>query len=103
MTLNVQGLMGPDGSYRTTSDYNYKNISTASTFVVKSSPGVLHAVTINTALGSCTMYDNGATATGNVIGTFTASATGNLIYDVNFATGLTVVTTSAPNLTISYK
>lgn len=88
----------------------YNNITTATTTVVKSGAGVLHKLIINTAIASATitLYDNTA-ASGTKIGTITLPAviTGlsliDLIYDLSFATGLTVVTSGLTDLTVIYR
>lgn len=85
--------------------FNYRNITTATTTVVSSVPGVLHSVTINTtAAGTITLYDNTA-ASGTKIATIAASiASGtNVTFDVSFTTGLTVVTAAASDITVSFK
>ena len=90
--------------------YTPLNITTATTTTVKSGAGVLKSITINKgiATGVITIYDNTA-ASGTKIGTITFGAalvsdppvTG--IYDAAFATGLTVVTSAATDITVSYK
>jgi len=84
--------------------YNHKNISSATTTVVKSGAGLLHCITINTtAAGTITVYDN-TSAAGTKIATIAASPVigSNFIFDVAFTTGLTVVTAAASDLTVSY-
>lgn len=88
--------------------YKYLNITLAAptTTVVKSGGGILHTVCVNTpaATGTITIYDNTA-ASGTKIGTITVFASTNpcFTYDVNFATGLTIVTATAANdITVSY-
>lgn len=91
--------------------YKYQNITLAAptTTTVKSGNGTLHAITINkaTATAVITIYD-GTAATGVLIGTITLPATllrtqDTLIYDIGFATSLTIVTsTAACDLTISF-
>ncbi len=88
--------------------YNYKNITLAAptTTVVKSSGGILHSICINTpaATETLTLYDNTA-ASGTKIGTITIYASTNpcFIYDINFATGLTIVSaTAAGDITVAY-
>jgi hypothetical protein len=88
----------------------YKNITTATTTAVKSGVGFLHALTINTYVASATItiYDNTA-ASGTKIGTITlpstitADAPVTLTFDVGFATGLTIVTSGATDVTVSYR
>lgn len=91
--------------------YNaYKNITTATTTVVKGTNGLLHSITVNTEVGSATItiYDNTA-ASGTKIATITlpSTITGvdpfTLVLDTGFTTGLTVVTSGATDITVSYK
>ena len=88
------------------SAYRYINITSQTTTTVKSGSGILHTVCVNTpaATETITIYDNTA-ASGTKIGTITVYASTNpcLTYDVNFATGLTLVTaTASSDLTVSY-
>lgn len=88
---------------------SFKNITTttngsATLSLVKSGAGFLHAIIVNTtANGAITIYDNTAQS-GTKIGTLKASvAEGTYQYDVKFSNGLTVVTATNPNITISYR
>jgi hypothetical protein len=85
--------------------YSYRHISGNATTTVKTGPGILHALTINSA-GSdwaITVYD-GPAGTGTVLATITPVTGSTLTYDVAFATGCTVVTsgTKAGDVTVSY-
>lgn len=85
--------------------YNYNNISTGTTTLVKTGTGVLHAITINTtAAAIITIYDS-LLGSGTKIGTIAASpAIGSTFrFDVAFATGLTIVTAGASDITVSYR
>jgi hypothetical protein len=87
--------------------FSYQNITTDTTSTIKSSPGYLHAVCVNTptATGTITLYDNTA-ASGTKIGTITsyASTPRCFTYDVAFWIGLTVVTaTAAQDITVSFR
>jgi hypothetical protein len=90
--------------------HSYNHISSATTTVVKSSSGVLHSLLINTPVASATItiYDNTA-GSGTVIGVITCGGTlandqANLYtYDVAFTTGLTIVTSAATDITVSYR
>lgn len=90
--------------------YNYTNITTATTTVVKTGLGVLHAIILNTPVASATatVYDNTA-GSGTKIGTVTLPGTllnegpVSAIYDVQFNTGLTLVTTGTADWTIVWK
>ena len=90
------------------SGYTYNNITTDTTTAVKSGAGTLHSVCINTPLATSviTIYDNTA-ASGTTIGTYTIPVSpvpSCLVYDVAFATGLTVkTTTAASDITVSYR
>ena len=86
--------------------FKYTNITGQATTTVKSGSGILHTICVNTpaATETITIYDNTA-ASGTKIGTITVFASTNpcLTYDVNFATGLTLVTaTASSDLTVSY-
>lgn len=84
--------------------YNYNNIASATTTVVKSGGGLLHSITVNTtAAGAITVYDN-TSAASTKIATIAASPVigSTFIYDVAFKTGLTIVTAAASDITVSY-
>jgi hypothetical protein len=85
------------------SSYNYRNITAAATTVVKNGAGKLKSITVNTtAAGTITVYDNTA-ASGNKIATFKASVVeGTYDFSANFATGLTIVTAAASDITVTY-
>jgi hypothetical protein len=87
--------------------WQYANINTTATTTLKTTPGVLHEICVNTpnATGTVQIYDNAA-ASGNKIGLITEySATPRCFtFDVAFWTGLTVVTaTAAGDLTVSFR
>lgn len=86
------------------------NITTQTTTTLKTGPGILHNIIINTPLASgvITIYDNTA-GSGTVIGTITLPgtllSTGpiSVPYHANFNTGLTIVTSGAnQNVTVTY-
>lgn len=89
---------------------SFANITTATTTTVKSGAGYLHTVCINkeVASGIVAMFNNTA-GSGATIGTITNPATlvteGPVCatYDVYFSTGLTLVTTGAQDITVSYR
>ena len=85
------------------SSFNNNNISTATTTTVKSGAGHLHSIVVNTtAIGAITVYDNTA-GSGTKIATLKASVVeGTYLYDVQFATGLTVVTAAASDVTVTF-
>ncbi len=86
---------------------SYFNQAGAATSTIKSGAGRLHTVAVNaTANGTLIIYDN-TTAAGTRIATCSFSngvSNPTLIYDVEFSTGLTIVTTGANlNITVSYR
>lgn len=88
------------------SAYNYTNITTDATTLVKSGKGILHTICVNTPAATETIqaYD-ALTAVAPTIGKITefASAPGCITYDINFTTGLTIVTaTAAGDITVSW-
>lgn len=79
------------------------HITTATTTTVKSGAGILHNISINTlSAGTITVYDN-TTATGTVLAVINSGVEKTLEYNIAFATGLTIVTSSTPDLTIGYR
>jgi hypothetical protein len=85
----------------------YSNIITATTTVVKSGKGNLHTITVNTPVSAATikLYDNTA-GSGTLIATITCPSSltpFNIVYDVAFATGLTIVTSGATDVTVAYR
>ena len=94
-----------------TGGYSFLNIAAGqATTVVKSGAGTLHSIILNsaaTATNTTTVYDNTA-ASGTVIGrpaVTTATVPTTLIYDLAFATGLTIITATANggDMTVTYK
>ena len=89
--------------------WTYANLGVTAGTVVKSGAGVLHLVAINRPIanGTITLFDNTA-ASGTKIATITLPAAivsdvDELIYDVAFTTGLSVITTGANmDITLSY-
>ena len=86
----------------------YLNIASATTTTVKSGPGALVAIIVNKAVASSTItiYDNTA-GSGTKIGTITNP--GTLLknqydqpYLCQFATGLTIVTSGADDITVIF-
>jgi hypothetical protein len=87
------------------SAFSYNNITTATTTLVKSGVGILNTITINTtAAATITIFDS-LTGSGTKIATIAASPTigSTFDYDVAFATGLTIVTAGASDITVSYR
>lgn len=87
--------------------YSAANITTDTTTVLKSAPGYLHTICVNTpaATGIIKVYD-GTSASGTLLATITsyASVVGCQTYDTAFWTGLTIVTaTAAPDITVTFR
>ena len=96
---------GPNS--RDTPFYSYANITTTATTLVKTGGGFLHAITFNKPVATGTVkIDDAITDTTPVIGTVTTPASPQpftLVYDIEFTTGLTIVTgTAAQDITVSY-
>lgn len=70
-------------------------ISTATTTTVKSGAGILHKILIGTggAGSNAVIYDN-TTATGTILATIDTATRDNFVLDLQFSTGLTIVTAS---------
>lgn len=92
--------------------FSYDNIpaGAAATHVVKAAAGFLHSITFNgpaTATNTTTVYDH-ASGAGTVIAIPLATAVVGpvtVVYDVVFATGLTIITGTAAgaDMTVSYR
>lgn len=87
--------------------YNYANIVSQTTTVIRATAGILHTITFNNPVATSvvTVYDN-TSATGTKIATITVPASPvpvTLTYDVAFSTGLTIVTaTATSDITVSF-
>jgi hypothetical protein len=104
-TSNVAAVIG--------SGSTFKNITGATTIVIKNTPGLLYAVCCNSLVNAATLklYDNTG-ASGTVISTSTLSAivAGNTwspttqnYWGLQFANGLVAVTTGTADWTVMYK
>lgn len=104
----VTGMQGVALQASPSGGWSFTNISTSTTTTVKSGAGTFHLASINTlgtVASTCTFYDNTA-GSGTIIAIINSlTLSGSFIYDIAFATGLTVVTTgtAAPNITVAYK
>lgn len=104
VTLGVEGTVRIGG-------YNYTRVTTAATTLVKTGPGVLHAIVVNKPGASATIEaDDALTNTTPVIGivtlpaTITSMAPFTMTYDVAFTIGLSVtVGTATVDATIVWK
>lgn len=89
--------------------YNKTNITSATTTLVKGGKGVLHSVTINKLVASATIeLDDALTNTNSfgiitLPGTITALAPFTVTYDAEFGTALSVTTSGATDITLSWK
>jgi hypothetical protein len=87
----------------------YTHLTTAATTLIKTGPGYLGSITINTLAASAviTVYD-GIDATGAVIavitnpGTLVIEGPQSAFYGVGFSTGLITVTTGTQDITVSW-
>ena len=80
------------------------NITTATTTVIKTGPGVLVSIVLNeTNAGAITVYDNTAGSGTKIATIAAAAASGSILgYLCQFTTGLTVVTAGADDITVVY-
>jgi hypothetical protein len=83
---------------------SYSYISTATTTTIKTGAGLLHTITVNGGTaGTIIVYDNTA-ASGSIIASFdSTNALETYVFDVVFATGLTIITGAATKVTVSYR
>ena len=103
-------MIGIQGTV-TLAGYNYTHITTDTTTLVKTGPGILHSIIINTHGASATVeFDDALTHTSPVMGIITCPSTITgaipiaLEYDVLFSTGLSVTTgTATLDATIVWK
>lgn len=87
----------------------FSEITSATTTAVKGTPAILHQICINTLVGAATIKAyNATTATGTPITiTLPATITGDspfcMKYDIYMSTALTVVTSGATDITVTYR
>ena len=86
--------------YRGSSAY----ISTATTTTVKTGAGHLHSIVVNGGTaGTIIGYDNTA-ASGTILFSFdSTNALNTYMFDVSFYIGLTIITSAATKLSVSYR
>ncbi len=82
--------------------YNYKNIAGAATTTAKSGAGIFHGFCVNTVGTTVVFFDN-TTNSGTKIGSWTSTALGCFLMDVQFTVGLTAVTVGTSDITIMYQ
>lgn len=89
--------------------YNYTRVTTAATTLVKTGPGILHAVIVNTPTATATIelddaLTNAAPIIGKLLMPTTAANPFTVPYDVAFSTGLSVtVAVATVDATIVWK
>lgn len=85
---------------------NPLRINTSTTTVVKSAPGILVSVVVNTkgtVASTITIYDNTA-ASGTIVSVIDSlNNVGTFTFNCLMSTGITVVTTGAPDITVIYR
>ena len=83
--------------------FGQTHITTNTTTLVRSGPGFLYAVNVNTtAAGTITIYD-GIDANGTVIAVLKTSVEEHsYIYEVAVSKGITVVTAASSDITVVY-
>lgn len=88
-----------------TQGFNYTHITSATTTVIRTGKGRLHSIVINTSTaGTITVGDNTTTG-GTIIAVITAIASVGpavCLYDVDFNTGLTIVTSATVDITVCW-
>ena len=79
-------------------------ISTATTTLVKTGPGNIHSIRVaGGVMGAVTIYDNTSAAGTELLPAVTPTQGQILLENVKFSTGLTIVTSGATVITISYR
>lgn len=98
------------GAVAITPGFSYFATSTAGTYLIRSTPGVLHTLTLNTAAaGAIVLYDQAATSTATgcmtsspIIATIKAStAEQTLTYDLALKNGLCITGAAATDITVT--
>ena len=110
LASRIAGEDIPNDVLKVEERFSYSNITSATTTTVKTGAGFFHALIINkgVAAATITVYDNTA-GSGTKIATITFGAAllsdppDSTIYNVSFSTGLTIVTSGATDLTVSYR
>lgn len=84
--------------------FTYNFITTGATTLVKTGAGFLHTIVVTGGTaGTIIVYDN-VTGTSPIIASFSSTnAIATYTFDVSFVTGLTIVTSAATQLTVSYR
>lgn len=107
MSLTAKGALHRDDNTAPVG-WDYNNITSQTTTVVKNAPGFLHTITFNkpTATAVVTIYNNTAASGSDLVGTITVPASPmpvTLTYDVWMDVGITVKTATADSdITVTY-
>jgi hypothetical protein len=103
VVIGVSGVITQDG-------YNYTHVTTAQTAVqLKTGPGILHAIIVNTHAGGATLELDDALSHTNAMliitlpGTVTSAIPIALEYDIKFSTGLNITSVTTADYTIVWK
>lgn len=88
--------------------YNSVHITTATTTLVKTGPGSIRSICVNTPVAAGTVtVDDALTATTPTMGIITTPAAAAnpycVQYNASFTTGLTIVTVGAQDVTVSFQ
>jgi len=84
-------------------EYQYTNITSATTTQVFTGKGKIHSIVVNTtAAGTIKIIDNTSGTTANV-GTLKASVVeGTYLYDISVSLGCRIVTAAASDITVTW-
>ena len=84
--------------------FAYSHIAAASTTVVRTGPGFLYAITVNSTVNSIiTIYDDVSAVAANVIGILKANvAEQTFFFECAVSRGITVVTAGNSDITVAY-
>lgn len=99
----------PQYPYNAPVGLNYTHINTAATTVVKSSAGLFGTFNVNSATSTATIefYDNTSAAAPILIGALTlptiTTPNQQVVYNLYFKTGLTIVTTGTLDVDIGWR
>ena len=88
--------------------FSPKYITTGTTTLVRTGPGVLHSVVVNKPVASATITICDAITNTNAFAILTCSSTATdlrpftMIYDCTFNTGLSITTSGATDITVNW-
>lgn len=104
LATSVAGEDIPNDVLKVEQRFSSSYISTATTTTTKTGVGFLHSVTVQGGTaGTIIIYDNTA-ASGTILASFdSTNALASYIFDLSFSVGLTIITSAATKLTVSYR